>query len=451
MEQTRLHCKSPVPDPVESDTQMPSRCGVVIVGAGIAGASTALALAGAGVRTVLCEKGIVAGEQSSRNWGWVRKMNRDPRELPLMLESLRIWERFNQSLDVDTGFRRSGIAYLCKTASDVEKYENWLDQVQGCQVDSRLISRAEIDDVLPGCRGDWQAAFYNPTDARAEPQKVTPAIARAAQRHGATVVTNCAVRGIETTAGRVSGVVTENGPIDCDSVVIAAGAWSRLFCRSVGVRFPQLLVVSSVMRTEAIEDGPEIATWGQGFAFRKRLDGGYSVANGGWNDVDLVPDSFRFAREFLPALQNDWNSLRFRIGRKFLEAARQPSKWSMDDVSPFERIRILNPVPSQKALKVALRSAAQIFPAFENLKVEQGWAGAIDATPDALPVISEVTTQRGLFLISGFSGHGFGIGPGAGYLMSDLVRGISPRVDPEPFRFSRFSDGSQLMPMPRSV
>ena len=200
-----------------------------------------------------------------------------------------------------------------------------------------------------------------------------------------------------------------------------------------------------------MDGGPETATWGQDFAFRKRLDGGYSVANGGWNDVDLVPDSFRFAREFLPALRNDWNSLRFRVGRKLLEAALQPSKWLMDEVGPFERIRILDPVPSQEALKVALRSLAQTFPAFENRIVEQGWAGAIDVTPDALPVISEVTTQRGLFLISGFSGHGFGIGPGAGYLMSDLVRGVSPRGAPEPFRFSRFSDGSKLTPLPRSV
>lgn len=443
--------KSPVPDLVEPDTRLPSRCDVVVVGAGIAGASTALALADAGVRTVLCEKGIVAGEQSSRNWGWVRKMNRDPRELPLMLESLRIWEEFKESLDVNIGFHRSGIAYLCKTASDVEKYEYWLGQVRDFEVDSRLISRAEIDDVLPGCRGEWQAAFYTPTDARAEPQKVTPAIARAAQRHGTTVLTNCAVRGIEMTGGCVSGVVTEHGIIGCDSVVIAAGAWSSLFCRSLGIRFPQLMVVSSVLRTQAMDGGPETAVWGQGFSFRKRVDGGYSIANGSWNDVDLVPDSFRFAREFLPALLSDWSSLRFRVGRKFIEATCRPKKWSMDEVSPFEQIRILDPAPSQEALKVALKSLVQAFPVFKDRRIEQGWAGAIDATPDALPVISEVTSQRGLFLISGFSGHGFGIGPGAGYLMSDLVRGVSPRVDPEPFRFSRYSDGSKLTPMLRSI
>jgi len=446
-----LKRQSPIPDPVVADIQLPSYCDVVVVGAGIAGASTALALADAGLRTVLCEKGIVAGEQSSRNWGWVRKMHRDPRELPLMLESLRIWEGFEKTLDVDTGFRRSGIAYLCRTAADVERYEDWLEQVREFQVDSRLVSRAEIDHVLPGCQGDWQGAFYTPTDARAEPQKATPAIARAAQRLGASVVTNCAVRGVETTGGRISGVVTERGHIACDSVVVAAGAWSGLFCRSLGVRFPQLHVVSSVLRTEAFDGGPETAAWGQDFAYRKRLDGGYSVANGGWNDVDLVPDSFRFARQFMPALRNEWGSLRFRLGRAFIDQARQPKSWELDEISPFERVRILDPAPSQEALDSARKALSRTFPIFENRIVEQGWAGTIDATPDAVPVISEVTSLSGLFLISGFSGHGFGIGPGAGYLMSDLVRGESPRVDPKPFRFSRFSDGSPLRPMSRSV
>ena len=102
------------------------------------------------------------------------------------------------------------------------------------------------------------------------------------------VLTNCAVRGVETTGGQVSGVVTEQGPIACGAVVIAAGAWSSLLCRSLGLSFPQLKVVASVFRTEAFDGGPGTAARGGNFAVRKRLDGGYSVANGQWNDVDLV-------------------------------------------------------------------------------------------------------------------------------------------------------------------
>ncbi len=77
------------------------------------------------------------------------------------------------------------------------------------------------------------------------------------------------------------------------------------------------------------------------------------------------------------------------------------------------------------------------FPAFGRMKVAERWAGVIDATPDGVPVISEVPTLPGLFIASGFSGHGFGIGPGAGHLMADLVMGERPIVDPAPYRYQR--------------
>src|SRR6267142_4763820 len=106
---------APRVDPVRSDEILPARADVVIVGGGIIGTSTALFLAQRGVATVLCEKGHIAGEQSSRNWGWCRKMARDPREIPLIIESLKLWQGMNQTVGAETGFRQSGIAYLCAT------------------------------------------------------------------------------------------------------------------------------------------------------------------------------------------------------------------------------------------------------------------------------------------------------------------------------------------------
>ena len=443
--------QSPAPDPVDPDATLPDDADVVVVGAGIAGASTAYFLAKSGIRTVLCDKGIVAGEQSSRNWGWVRKMHRDPRELPLMMESMRIWQGLDEALGAETGFRRSGIAYLCKTRDEVARYEGWLAETRSFDLDSRLLSHQEIETVVPGCRGSWSAALYTASDGRAEPEKAVPAIARGAQSHGAVVLTNCAVRGVELARGRVAAVVTERGRIGCQSAVIAAGAWSGLMCRHLGLRFPQLKVLASVLRIQPFDGGPETAAWGGEFAFRKRLDGGYTVANGGWNDVDLVPDSFRFAREFLPALRNEWSGLRFHVGKKFLEEVRLSKTWKLDEITPFERVRILDPEPSRAALRAAYSALGNAVPIFQNKSVEQCWAGVIDATPDALPVISEIASRPGLYLISGFSGHGFGIGPGAGRLMADLVLGNKPLVEPMPFRFSRFHDGTKLRPMSRSV
>lgn len=439
---------APRVDPVQSDSVTPTRTRVVVVGGGIIGASTAFFLARKGVPVVLCEKGYIAGEQSSRNWGWCRKMGRDPREIPLSLEALRLWRELNTLTGAETGFRQSGILYLCKTADDVAKREAWLEQARPFQLDTRLISRDEVARVLPGLAGDWQGALYTPSDGRGEPQKATPAIAEAARHHGATILQQCAVRGIETQGGRVAAVVTERGRITCDSVVLAGGVWSRLFCGNLDLRLPQLKVMSSVMRTEALDGGPEASCSGFGFGLRKRLDGGYNVASWSGNVVDIVPDTLRFFGDFLPALRLQWRQMRLRIGGKFLEEWRVPRHWSLDAPSPFERVRTLDPEPYEPILRQARDSVTAAFPAFRDMKVAESWGGVIDVTPDAVPVISGVDTLPGFFIATGFTGHGFGIGPGAGRLMADLVTGDTPVVDPTAFRYSRFTDGSRPQPSP---
>ena len=206
---------------------------------------------------MLCEKGEIAGEQSSRNWGWCRKMGRDPREIPLAIEALRLWPEMNRLIEAETGFRRSGIVYLCRTQQELAKREAWLDQVgRPFQLDTRLLSRTEIARVLPGLAGPWPGALYTPSDGRAEPAHAAPAIALGSPASGGQILTRCAVRGVETAGGKIAGVVTEHGTIACDQVVLAGGVWSRLFCRPLGLRLPQLKVLSSVMRTEPLAGGP---------------------------------------------------------------------------------------------------------------------------------------------------------------------------------------------------
>src|SRR5438045_1853920 len=186
---------APRVDPVPSDEKLPAQADVVIIGGGIIGTSTALFLAQRGVATVLCEKGHVAGEQSSRNWGWCRKMARDPRELPLVIESLRLWQGMNERVGAETGFRTSGIMYLAESPDDLAKYEGWLEHAREYQLDTRIIGAAAVSQQLPGLAKPWAGALYTPSDGKAEPQMAAPAIAAAARRHGAAIVQNCAVRG----------------------------------------------------------------------------------------------------------------------------------------------------------------------------------------------------------------------------------------------------------------
>ena len=128
----------PLVDPVESDQVLPAKAAVVVIGGGIIGTSAALALAKRGIDVVLCEKGQIAGEQSSRNWGWVRKQGRDSREMPLIIESLRMWERLNEEVEAETGFRQSGILHVCDTDEEMARREKWLDVARPYQLDTRL-------------------------------------------------------------------------------------------------------------------------------------------------------------------------------------------------------------------------------------------------------------------------------------------------------------------------
>jgi glycine/D-amino acid oxidase-like deaminating enzyme len=437
----------PVPDPIHSDSNLPKKTDVVIIGGGIVGVSAALELAERGVDVTLVEKGVIAGEQSSRNWGWCRQMGRDRREIPLILESLRAWRGLNERIGGDTGFHRCGIIYLCETESEMAAREKWYEEnAKPYELNTCLVTGEEADRIQPGSTRKWKGALFTPADGRAEPLKAGPAIAAGARKIGAKIVTNCAARGVETSAGKISAVVTEQGSIACNAVVLAGGAWSRRFLGNLEIPFPQLTVINSVMRTEALDTGLERSCSAGKFAFRKRQDGGYTISHRHLSMADIVPDSFRLFFDFLPALRLDWSGLKLRIGKHFLEEARLQRHWRMDDISPFEMIRVLDPEPVTPILNEAAASLKEYYPAFKSMRIAERWAGVIDATPDAVPVISPIDGHPGLYLASGFSGHGFGLGPGAGKLMAELVMGHTPCVDPSPFRYSRYFDGSNPRP-----
>lgn len=428
-----------VMESLEPQGALPARVDVVVIGGGIIGITTALFLAQRGISVAVCEKGEVGHEQSGRNWGWVRIMGRDPGEIPMALEAQRLWEGMDRMVEADVGFTRSGIVYVADRPGDLAAHEEWLEHARPYQLSSRILSSNEIADVLPGVARRFAGAIFTPEDARAEPWKAVPAIARKVRALGGHVLTNCAVRGLETAGGRVSGVITEKGVIGAQQVVLAGGAWTRLFLGNMGIDFPQLRIHGSVMRTEPMDGPPTHAVGASDFAFRKRADGGYTIARRGAMEAHIVPDSFRLFFDFLPALFKQREEIRLAIGDRFMAEARTPRRWRMDETTPFEQTRIFDPKPNAALLDEAQRTLIAAFPAFAGMKIANAWGGMIDATPDAVPVIGEVPRLPGFFLASGFSGHGFGIGPGAGRLVADLVSGAAPSIDPVPFRLDRFA------------
>ncbi len=423
---------------------VPERAEVVVIGGGIAGVATAYFLAKRGLPVVLCEKGRIAGEQSSRNWGWVRKQGRDPRELPAIIESLRIWEGLEQEIGADLGWHQGGVTYLAESERELAGFESWLEHARQYQLDSRILSAEETDELLGQEDRKWAGALHTASDGRAEPGKAVPALAEAAERLGVTVLTECAVRTLETEAGRVSGVVTEKGPIACKAVVCAAGAWTSIFNRNLGVDLPQLKVRASVQRSKPAPLVTETAFSCGEVALRRRQDGGYSIAQSSVHTYEIVPDSFRYFRPFLSAMRETWRTTKFRVTGAFLEELSWRRGWQADEVTPFERHRVLDPEPDHALLDKVMDAARRHFPQLAGLEVAERWAGMIETTPDAIPVMGAVEGIEGYYLLTGLSGHGFGMGPGAGLLMSELIVDGRARVDLEPFRFSRFSDGSKL-------
>ncbi len=429
---------APEISPVSTSPALPKTTAVVIIGGGIVGLSTALALAERNVPVVVVEKGRIAGEQSSRNLGWVRKVMRPPVDLPMAQAAERLWSEMPTRIGDDCGFRQAGIAYVSRTQEEMAVHETWLETVKGSGVDSRMLTPAEIADLAPGSSGRWVGGILTPSDGRAEPTLASSAIARAALAKGAVIVENCAVRTLVKTGGAVTGVVTERGEIACDHVVLAGGVWSRRFLANHGVQLLTLPLVASVLRTEPMDGPTDCAVGGADFSFRKRLDGGYTITQRGALFAPLTLDHLLIGLKYLPTLIAQWHNLRVSFGKEFFDDLRLPRRWGGRSVSPFERVRTMDPPVNQGLNDEAMRNLIAAWPVFAKARVAQAWGGMIDVTPDSMPVIGPVARLPNLILASGFSGHGFGTGPAAGELVADIITGKRPIIDPTPYRLDRF-------------
>jgi glycine/D-amino acid oxidase-like deaminating enzyme len=437
--------------PVEFADPLPDEVDVIVIGAGIAGTATAYFLAKRGKAVLLCEKGRVAGEQSSRNWGWVRQQGRDWAELPIMMESNQIWRSLaDETGDADLTFTQSGCLYLIATEAQETKYQDWYELALRHQLGTKLLTKTELEASYPGIAGDWRGAMVTESDGRAEPFLAVPALARAARRAGALVIENCAARTLDVKAGRVAGVATEKGLVRAPQVVLAGGAWSTHFAANAGLDLPQLAVRSTVARTTPApaDYAANIST--PGLTLRRRQDGGYTVATGDLAEHYLSVNSFRYLSKFRKLLQLSAKDVRVRIGapKNYPGAWGMPRRWAADATSPFERMRVVNPEPSTIVVKRIEERLPKRFPALAGVRIAEAWAGMIDVTPDAVPVFGEDHRLPGLYVATGLSGHGFGIGPAVGRIMADLLGGRTPGHDLTRFRTSRFFDGSPIVPGP---
>ena len=422
---------------------------VVVIGGGVIGVFSALFMNRLGLKVVLLEKGLIACEQSSRNWGWIRQQGRDEDEIPIMNDALKLWEETERETGGKTGFKRGGLMYLASSEKKLIQRRLWLKTAQHYRINSVELNSKQISSLLKVNQHQWLGAIHTPNDARAEPWQAVKEIALLAQREGVVIIEKCAVRSVETNAGALCGLHTEQGLIKTTQAVLATGAWSSLFLRNLNINIPQLAVRATVAQTAPLPEIWQGNAADEQLSFRRRNDGGYTLALPDFIELFMGPDALRNAMKWRFSAAKSWSDLHLnrQAPAGFPDSWSTVRKWKEDEISPFEKMRILNPSPAPQKTQVMQKRFGLRFPHLcvkEKIPITSAWAGMIDAMPDLVPIVDRAPTLTGLIIATGMSGHGFGIGPGFGKIIAHMAAGKTIEHNMKRFRFSRFSDGSKL-------
>lgn len=416
---------------------------VIVVGAGIVGASTAYQLARRGVRVTVLEKDEAAGGQSGRNWGFVRRQGCDPIEIELVAHAGECWTRLSEDIGPTLTLVRRGLLNTATTAAGMDKYRNWLAATSASdRFGSRLVSSDEISELLPVLGGSWVGGLFTPTDGHADPVAATRAIMNAAIEAGASIETGVTALSLSTDGAKVTGVVTTEGPRPAGNVVVAAGAWASQLLGTAGVVMPIRWVRATAGRTVPLDTRiTDLAVATPMVGFSQRSDGSLVFGTAAWSDFDLSIQALRNIRLFLPNYLRNWRMFRFHLNGYMVEdLLRQlPGSRLRRNVYAWPRIR--EPQPNFGKIRGAHADLVRLVQGIGRPAMAGAWAGIVDVTPDALPVLGRPERTRGLVIASGLSSHGFGIGPGVGSVTASVVMDETSPIDLAPFRIERFDDG----------
>lgn len=423
---------------------MVKRAHVVIIGGGIIGSAVAYELAKRDVDVLLLEKGEIACQQSSRAWGFVRQQRRDPAELPMMMRANQIWRDLEAELGTRFEWTQKGILAVAATEERMGYYRDWYEQTRTFGVESQLLGPKAIHTLNPDMQGAWVGGIYTPGDGHAEPGPATKAFADAAQRLGARVCAGTTVDAIDVSNGQVRGVRANGEYVQADTVVCAAGTWSARLARTIGLDLPQLAVRQTVVEVDPRHEVSPIATWTPTVAFRQRPGGTVYLARPDDGDFDVDLDSLRYARPFMPNFRENRDSFRLHFGRRLLRDLPRLRPNSRAWRKQFTEGDGHDPEPNQDVIERCRLSFVRLFPHLGMPEIVRSWGGVIDTTPDALPVMGKDPNVSGFVWATGFSGHGFGIGPAAGLALAQLISEGSSEFDLAPFRPERFAESRQI-------
>lgn len=365
---------------------------VVIIGGGIIGNSTAYYLAKRGCSVIVLEKSKHIGDGgSSRNGGGVRQSGRDKRELPLAMYGVKnLWPTLSEELEMDVEYYQEGNLRLGKTEAHLKILEGLTNSASSLGLDVKMINGAEAKDICSYLSEEVIGASWCPTDGHANPMLTTLAYYRKARQLGVSFITGEEVIEIKKNRGKARQVITTQNIYEGETIVLAAGYESRKIAATVGIDIPISQALLEVLVTEA-----------QPPMFYQML----GTAAADFYGHQSTHGSFVFGGS-----------------------------------SGFEDVNKDNgePVTSSLTASCICRGIMKYFPCLEEAKIVRTWAGWIDVCADHVPVISQVEEVPGFILASGFSGHGFGIAPTVGTLLSQMVLAEQTILDISAFRYDRF-------------
>jgi sarcosine oxidase subunit beta len=371
---------------------MANSADAVIIGGGVMGCGIAYYLAKEGLKPVVIEKSDIGGEASGANGGGVRQSARNLKEIPLAMESVRMYGELHEELGMDLEYVRKGNLRLCTTEEEVTAMRKSVENQKSVGLELEMLDRKQILDLNPYMGEKVIGASYCPSDGHVNPLLVTYGYFKRGKERGARFFTQEEVTGIRVKKGRVSGVVTNKQIIDTDLVVNAAGVGGRKIANMVGLDIPMQPVFSEALITE-----PYPPLFPQMFGHAKGLFYGRQTVHG-----PFFWGGFVGTEQYI-----------YRQGKPLFH--------------------FIGPAIS--------RAVIEYFPVLKDLNVIRVWSGLIAGMSDGIPVLGLTEEVPGFLFCTGFSGHGFGLAPVISRLMCELIMDCQISIPIQDFCYGRFQKG----------
>ena len=375
---------------------MSERAGIVIIGAGVIGASIAYHLAkrGAGGDVIVLEQNTIGSGTTSAAGGGIRSQFTTEVNLRFSLESVAFWRRWDDEIGLPVDYREEGYLLLATTPEEREQFARNVALQNSLGIPSRFVEPDEAARLAPGLFvDDLSGGAYSASDGRAGPNEAAQAFARRARERGVRIREGVRVTGIAVDGGRARAVETASGRIETETVIVAAGAWSRDVAALAGVDVP----VHPHRRTT------------------------------------FIADAFPMPKPFpvLLDIHASWSLVREGDGARM--SGRTDKRESFDRSVEWSD------------LEYAAELAVHRYPRLVDARFKRGYAGTYDTTPDNHAIVGGTPEVAGLYLCCGFSGHGFQHSPAAGRAVADLVLdGRVAGLDIAPLALTRFREGTPL-------